>query len=234
MKKIIVSLLILAGAVAEANYSSTLTVSSNYIYRGLSFSTNGLPNASSGGPVIQGTIDYTHSSGFALGTFVGNSDTYNFDTRAVERDTETDFNASYTYKVSDDMNTGLYAFWYNYLYNPSNNCMEFNAFLTWQSLRLDVSHIPNFFGTETSNNYIKLSARQLLDEKIGVFAHIGSSSFQDDTKPEYKNYIDHRVGLYYVGQLFTVDIAYSNTDRKKLNDVPFNDKAMTLSATATF
>lgn len=234
MKKFIVSSLVFLSIGAEANVSSTLTVASNYIWRGLSFSSGGAAKAATGGAVVQGTFDYTHSSGFAAGTFVGNSDSYNFATATTERDTETDLNVSYTYKMSEASSVGLYAFWYNYLNNPSNNSNEYNAFVTWNSLRFDVAYMPNFFGTESANTYVKLSARHNLAEKFGVVAHVASSSFAEETKVGFKNYMDHRAGLFYSAQPFTVEAAYTNTDRKDLNDAEFNDKAVTLSATAAF
>ena len=242
MKKLIATSLLLTSLNAYANISSTVTVASNYIWRGLSFSTtNAAAPAAQGLPVLQGTMDYTHSSGFAFGTFVGNSDSTNLTTGTAERDTETDLNASYTYKISDEMTTGLYAFWYNYLNNPDNNSMEYIAFLTWNSVRLDVSHMPKYFGVESANTYAKLGVRHNLTEKFGVLAHVGMSSFEKEVKVLTKNYSDHRVGLFYAATPFTVEVAYTNTDRKTYaseadfnasKEVEMKDKAVTLSISA--
>lgn len=243
MKKLIATSLLFTSLNAYANISSTVTVASNYIWRGISFSTtNATAPAAKGFPVIQGTMDYTHSSGLAFGTFVGNSDSTNFQNNGtVERDTETDLNASYTYKISDEMTTGLYAFWYNYLNNPDNNSMEYIAFLTWNSLRLDVSHMPKYFGIESANTYAKLSARHSLTEKFGVLAHVGMSTFEKEVKVLTKGYTDHRIGLFYAAAPFTVEVAYTNTDRKTFgSEADYNasieteakDKAVTLSISA--
>lgn len=243
MKKLIAASLLFTSLNSYANISSTVTVASNYIWRGLSFSTtNAAAPAAQGFPVLQGTVDYSHSSGFAFGTFVGNSDSTNFQNNGtVERDTETDLNASYTYKISDEMTTGLYAFWYNYLNNPDNNSMEYIGFLTWNSLRLDISHMPKYFGIESANNYAKLSVRHNLTEKFGVLAHVGLSSFEKEVEVLTKSYTDHRLGLFYSAAPFTVEIAYTNTDRKTYaskadyeasNATEAKDKAVTLSLSA--
>jgi hypothetical protein len=69
---------------------------------------------------------------------------------------------------------------------------------------------------------------------MGLIAHIGSSSFDDENKVGYKNYLDHRLGIYYTATPFTVETAYSDTDRKDLNEQKLNDKAVTISLSATF
>lgn len=233
MKKLLAVSTLFFGLSAQADFSSTVTLASNYIWRGVSFSSLA-GNAAKGAPVIQGTIDYAHSSGFGLGTFIGNVDSYDFDSATTIRDTETDFNGSFIYKISDSMTTGVYAFWYNYLTNPSNNTMEYNAFFSWGSFRLDYSYIPKYFGFESSNNYVRLGFRQNLTEKFGVLAHVGHSTFEDEKKSDIKNYTDHRAGIYVSAAPFTVELAYSNTDRKSFAGVEAKDKAMTVSVIAAF
>ena len=51
---------------ADANSSALVALTSNYVYRGYS--------KSDGAPVLQGNIDYEHSSGFFLGTWVSQVD----------------------------------------------------------------------------------------------------------------------------------------------------------------
>ncbi|MGH8592911.1 MAG: TorF family putative porin [Gammaproteobacteria bacterium] len=50
----------------DANYSVLVKFTSNYVYRGYS--------KSSGNPVVQGNLDYEHSSGFFIGTWVSQVD----------------------------------------------------------------------------------------------------------------------------------------------------------------
>lgn len=244
MKKLIAVAVLFAGLNAFANISSTATIASNYIWRGLSFSTgNASASASTGLPVMQGTIDYAHTSGLAIGAFVGNSDSTNLSTGLVERDTETDLNASYTHKLSEEINAGIYAFWYNYLNNPDNNSMEYLAFVTLNKLRLDISHMPKYFGLDSANNYIKLGIRENLTEKFGVLAHIGFSSFEKEVEVLTKSYSEHRLGVFYLAAPFTVEIAYTNTGRKTYasktayqssTTTDAKDRAVTLALSAAF
>lgn len=233
MKKICVIAVLLLSAKAQADFSSTVTVASNYIWRGLSFSSTGAPEAAKGAPIIQGSMDYAHSSGWALNTFVGNSDSYNFDTTSFEKDTEAELDLTYSYKISDDVTAGLAFYWFNYLVNPSNNSVDYEAYISWKFLRFDASYMPNYFGTESTDTYFKLGLRQNVTEKFGVLAHIGASHFGDDKKVGFKDYVDHRVGLFYSAAPYTIETAYTNTDRKDLNDVKQKDQAVTLSIAVT-
>lgn len=234
MRKFLLASFLLVSAPAYADYSSTLTMASNYVWRGLSFSTGGAPDAASGSPVLQGSFDYTHTSGFGLSLFAGNTDTYNYSSSTVEKDTEAEINGTYTYNLNDDMSLGLHLFWFNYLRNSSNNSVDYGGFFRWKMLRLDFSYIPDYFGTESSDTYVRLTGTYQLSEKMGLIAHLGSSTFGDKNKVGYSNYLDHRLGVFYTVAPFTVETAYSDTDRKDLNDQKLNDKAVTFSLSATF
>lgn len=76
MKKLVIAMLLMVSSYAQAQTSATVTAASNYIWRGISFSSLGA-DASKGAPVIQGSFDYAHSSGFGAGLFVGGADTTN-------------------------------------------------------------------------------------------------------------------------------------------------------------
>lgn len=221
---------------AYAEFSSTVTISSNYIWRGQSFSLGGDGEAASGKPVLQGTIDYAHSSGFGVGIFTGNSDSTDFSGggATVVSDTETDININYSYEFNDKVSAGVYAFWYNYIKNPSNNCMEYIAYLSYDYLKLEYSFMPSFFGVESSSHYYKLSFRKNIDEKFGFLAHAGRTSFEDKDLIGYQDYLDYRAGFFFEAKPMTVEIAYTDTDRKDLDDKKFNDRAVTIGALVEF
>lgn len=228
MKKSIAIVILFFCINSNASVSSSVTLASNYIWRGLSFSSGG-QDAAKGLPVVQGAMGYAHSSGFGINTFVGNVDTYNFDTPGFEKDTEAELNASYTYNLSDEVSVGLYILWFNYISNNSNNSMDYEAFFSWKSLRFDVSYMPNYFGTDSADTYLKLSGSHALTEKLGVLAHIGYSDFADNDKVGAKDYLDYRVGIYYSVAPFILETAFTNTDRKDLLGENFKDQAFTMS-----
>lgn len=236
VKSFLLFALICLSVSAQADFSSTVTLSSNYIWRGQSFSTGGVSTeASSGGPVIQGAIDYVHASGVGLGLFTGNSDSTTFGaTPVVVRDTETDINLNYKFQFSDEMSIGGYAFWYNYLKNPSNNSMEYLVYLAYGDFRVDGSYMPTFFGIDSSSTYFKLSYRKKVEEKFGVLAHVGRSIFGDKDLLGYKDYLDYRAGFFFEVKPLTVDIAYTDTDRADLSGNRFKDQAVAITANMSF
>lgn len=236
MKKILILGAMLFSLTAQADFSSTVTAASNYIWRGQSFSSGGAPNASSGKPVIQGTIDYSHSSGFGIGVFAGNSDSTEFtnNSATVVSDTETDIHILYNHDFNENLKAGADIFWYNYLNNPSNNCLEYILYVAYDFLRLDVTHMPSFFGVESTSNYYKLSLRKNIEEKFGVVAHYAYSTFESTQLIGYKDYADYRAGVFFEAKPMTVEIAYTDTNRKDLASKKINDKAVTIAATLGF
>lgn len=230
MKSYLALVLVLVGMQAHAEVSSTLTLATNYIWRGMSFTNSGVTEASKGAPAVQGTMDYSHASGFGLSAFVSNTDSTNFDNgTAIEKDTEADISATYSQALSEDVTVGLGGTWISYVSNPSNNSFDYNGFVSWRFLRLEASYIPKFFGIESSDTYFKLSARHNLTENFGVLGHVGSSSFGDNAKIGFKSYNDYRAGLFLSSGPYNVETAFTSTNRKDLNDKEQKDKAVTFS-----
>lgn len=239
MKKSVIAMLLVVSSYAQAQTSATVTAASNYIWRGISFSSLGR-EAAQGAPVIQGSFDYAHSSGFGLGLFVGGSDTTNFDIGApagtAERDNEFDPTISYTYAFADDFKivaavTGLL-----YVKNSSNNSVDYQLSVVWRAFRLDGSYMDNYFGTKSSDTYIRLSLREPLNDKVGLILAVGNSSFNGDENIRgfKESYVDYRAGFSYTVENTSVEVAYSATNRQDLFDKELNDKAATLAVSMTF
>lgn len=224
--------------------SATITAASNYIWRGLTFSgaASGTTNASAGLPVIQGSFDYAHSSGFGAGVFVGSSDTYNFDKSEMERDSEFDPTLSYTFSFDENFKIYAAVAGYWYVSNSSNNSTDYQLAFSWKTLKLEGSYMPNYFGTKSSDSYYRLSANPLITDKVALVLGVGSSNFSDESKVGFKNYIDYKAGLSYTVGNIAVEGAYTTTNRKSAESQllrsavsqDFNDKAATLSASYTF
>ncbi len=233
MKKLFIAMLLMVSANAQAQTSATVTAASNYIWRGISFSS--LDQAAAlGAPVIQGSMDYAHSSGFAANIFVGGSDTTNFDTGVVERDNEFDPTLSYTYAFNEDFKAVVAVTGYWYVKNSSNNSTDIQLGLLWRAFRLDASYMDNYFGTKSSDTYTRLSMREPLNEKVSLILAVGNSSMGDEAKVGFKSYMDYRAGFAYSVGTTVIEAAYSATNRKNLSDVEKNDKAATISAAMTF
>lgn len=96
--------------------------------------------------------------------------------------------------------------------------------------------MDNYFGTKSTDTYVRLSLREPLNDKVGLILSVGKSSFTGDENVRgFKDsYIDYRAGLSYAVGNSAVEVAYSATDRKSPADVEYNDKAATIAVSMTF
>lgn len=210
--------------VAHADFSSTITLTNNYLWRGQTFTSNK--------PAVQGSIDYAHESGLAAGVFASNSESTAGDNTTVN-DTETDLYGSYGHTFNDITVSGT-VFWYTYMLEPRNNAVEYQAAVAYGPAKLEVGYMPNYFSVETSSLYAKLGVKQPVNDTVSVVAHVGSSSFGDEQKVGFKNYIDYKAGLNYSKDGFSSEVAFINTNRKNTSDVSYTDRAVNLSISKTF
>lgn len=224
MKRLGLVLLALAPTSAFAGVSSTITLTNNYVWRGQSYSANL--------PAVQGSLDYAHDLGFAAGAWVSN--TASNVNGAILRDTETDVYGSYTHKISD-VSLSATVYWYTYLTESAANAVEFQAAAAYGPVKLEYGFMPEYFAFKTNSHYVKLGAKQAIDEKFSVLGHVGYTTFGDQDKVGSKNYIDYRVGGSYTADAFTTELAYSNTNRKTAPaDQETQDHAVTVSISKTF
>lgn len=235
MKKFLLGTLLLVSTNVYAQTSATVIAASNYIWRGLSFSTNGAAEVAKGLPVIQGSFDYAHSSGLGLSLFVGSSDTTNdFTALTVERDSEFSPTVSYTYAMTEDFKVIGAVTQYTYVKNSNNNAIDYQLSFAWKTIRLDGAYMNKYLGTESSDTYVRLSMRQPLDEKLGLVLAVGNSSFSKEAKVGFKNYTDYKAGLFFNAGPAVIEAAYTDTNRKDMADKDLKDEAATFSVATTF
>ncbi|TCS72164.1 uncharacterized protein (TIGR02001 family) [Sulfuritortus calidifontis] len=240
MKKLYASL-VLAGLVtvpslaAAADSPHTLTgnvsLTSNYLFRGIS--------QTGGDPAIQGGLDYSHSSGFYLGTWASNvgwiEDYQGYDSGNLEIDLYGGYRGSFE-KAGISYDLGVIGYIYpgdrNSAIVPDADTTEVYAALGWKWFTVKYSYVVSdgAFGfgkpagtkDATGSDYWDLSASLPIGETgLTVGAHWGTFSFDN-----YKNqdYDDWKVSLTYdMGKMsnvmsgVTVGVAYSDTNAKKAN-----------------
>jgi uncharacterized protein (TIGR02001 family) len=240
VKKLFIATMLMVSANAYAETSATVTAASNYIWRGLSFSTNGATTvASQGQAVVQGSFDYSHSSGFAASLFAGAADTTRLidgsaNGATVERDNEFDPTLSYTYAITEDLKVIGAVTRYSYMKNSDNNSTDIQLAFAWRAFRLDGSFMDKYFGAESTDTYVRLSMREPITEKVTFIAAVGNSSFEKEEKVGFKSYTDWRAGLAYNVGSTVVEAAFTDTNRKDLADVEQKDEAVTMSIAMTF
>lgn len=227
-KKTIVAGLIataFAPALASAADSPhTLTgnvgVYSQYIFRGLTQTDRK--------PALQGGFDYSHSSGFYLGTWMSNiSWLRDFGAYTGGGSLEADFYGGYkgTIGKSDfGYDIGLLQYYYPGTVTaggPKADTLEAYGALSWKWLSAKYSYsLDNkTFGVTNSRGtyYFDLTANYPITDKLAAVAHWGKQKFSGDVAPGVSNdslasYDDWKLGLSYtLPKDFTIGGYFTDT-----------------------
>jgi uncharacterized protein (TIGR02001 family) len=236
MKKI-VSALVLAGMVGapgvvmaeEPASPHTLTANialvSDYVFRGVSQTQNG--------PAIQGGIDYSHSSGFYVGTWASNvswvstvagSPPLAFkDNNSMELDLYGGFKGT----VADDFgyDVGVITYYYpGSKVSGANDPDTTEVYLgaSWKFLSAKYSYTASNrfvgWGTAVGNDstqgsyYVEANANYDLGSGWGVLGHVGYQSVKDN---DPASYTDWKLGVTKDVGFGVLGLAYTDTNADK-------------------
>lgn len=212
---------IIAGLVASAfvpafasaaDSPHTLTgnmgIYSQYIFRGLTQTDKK--------PALQGGFDYSHSSGFYLGTWMSNvSWLRDFGAYTGGGSLEADFYGGYKGTITGDLgfDVGLLQYYYPGTVvagGTKANTLEAYGALTWKWLSAKYSYsLDNkTFGVADSRGtyYFDLSANYPLTDKLTAVAHWGKQKFDGGeavpvcaggSNDACASYEDYKIGLSY-------------------------------------
>jgi len=211
----------------EAPFSVNVSLTSNYLYRGIS--------QTGGKPALQGGFDYTHSSGFYAGAWGSSiswlSDTYSAtggtagaNNAGLELDTYFGFKNSF----ATDFNYDVGFLRYNY---PGTYPAVFAAgaakadtdevygLIGWKWISLKYSYsLGNTFGVADAKgtDYIDLSANYPIEDTgIILGAHYGRQDFKGQyagSGPTALSYDDYKLSVSKDFSGYVLGVAYSKTN----------------------
>jgi uncharacterized protein (TIGR02001 family) len=188
------------------SFSGSVTLTSNYVFRGISQTQND--------PAIQGSLDLSHEEGFYLGVWASNID---FDDGAEDANLEVDFYAGFIHEfetVSIDIGVLYYAYpdafddynyWEIYL-KPSIEIPVGEQALT---LKGGIYYSPEFFFDTGDATYLTAGVAFAVNEDLSIDANVGVQSV-DETVPD--DYTDWNVGVTLSKFGFSFDLRYTDTD----------------------
>ncbi len=193
-----------APAAPEQSFTGNIGLFSQYIFRGIS--------QTAGKPAVQGGFDYTHPSGFYLGTWASNI-SWLEDFGAYQRSSlEWDFYGGYKANFPDSdwfYDLGTLFYWYPGTRNPgyyNANTWELYAAIGWKWASLKYSYsLQNYFGAEPIGQktdgtwYLDLSATYPVGETgIALIGHYGYLDVKNDGSGSAKlGYQDWKLGASY-------------------------------------
>lgn len=226
MKKLVHALVLtgLVGAPALAlaeepasphSLSGNITLTSDYVFRGVSQSQNG--------PAIQGGFDYAHASGFYVGTWASSVSWVNDGGYKDDSSMEIDFYGGFKGTAGDfGYDLGVITYYYpgDQISGANDpDTTEIYVGGSWKFLSAKYSYTVSDrfvgWGTEVGNGdtdgsyYIELNANYPLDNGWGLIGHVG---YQDVKDNDPASYTDWKLGVSKDIGFGVVTVAYTGTD----------------------
>ena len=196
-----VGLLALAGT-ANAGFSSTITATNDYDFRGIT--------QSSEDPALQASADFALDSGFYVGAWASTIKFDNFDA-----DVEVDGYAGFTGKIGEATTWDAGLIYYASPGESDANSAEVYGSLAWKILKGKVSYSNDWAGTDESSLYLDASVNVPLGEMFSIQAHIGQSSGDAYGDEEI---LDYSAGVGLNISHFAFVLKYVDTDRDNADD----------------
>ncbi len=185
--------------------SGNVTLTSDYVWRGLGQSANGA--------AIQGGMDWNHGSGFYIGLWGSSINFETEDDRAsLELDIYTGFGGNFTENFSYDVNLTAYT------YPDSNSDLDYHFWeiggslaYDFQVLSLDggIFYSPETFGEGGQTLYYKTGVGIPLPAGFSLAGTLGYYTYDDDSDLDYLHY---DVGVSYEIAGLSLNLLYTDTD----------------------
>ena len=214
MKKTLIATAMLATtAVAQAEISGNVTMASDYVFRGISQTSNQI--------AIQGGFDYEHESGLYIGTWASNVDSEFFNT-GTDPQTEIDGYVGYSGDVGNGFGYDVGYLRYQYPGASSAGTNEYHVTGSYStgsfgdfSLTANYSPSLNFAASDESAWYWSAGYDTTLPwYEIGLSASLGYSTGdafdKDDGDGFNDSYTDWSIGVSK--NVFGVDLGLTYTD----------------------
>ena len=207
-------------SLAQAEYSATTTLVTDYVFRGIS--------NTDGDPAIQGSLDYSHDNGFYAGAWASNvkfrenagvdaADTV--DEASIEIDYYAGFASEFANGVAWDTGALLYTYpgaesdlEYDYWEAFGSLSYAYEAVSLAPEVGVEVYYSPEYFGEIGKTWYASGTLALALPNEFGLGLTVGKQWFKDDSDLDYSDW-KVAIGRSLAG--FDVELAYTDTDLDK-------------------
>ncbi|MBV6422718.1 MAG: hypothetical protein NAOJABEB_00501 [Steroidobacteraceae bacterium] len=223
-----VALLGVAGA-AQAQFSSTVTATSDYDFRGVSLSAKN--------PALQASLDYAFGeTGFSVGAWASNID-YGND---IDGTLELDLYAGYEASINDDLSWNAGLVWYTYPGSDNtatrskiSSYPELSAGVDWKGLGLKQWLAIDYGGSNDTALYTEANYTFPLPQNFSFTLHAGynwGDAFDGFEYLDYGATIGVDVGKFSLALKLT---GTDNSGADKVTDDVFNNEARVLFQIST-
>jgi uncharacterized protein (TIGR02001 family) len=217
--------LLTSAAVAHAEFSSTVTATTDYDWRGVTQTAHN--------PALQGSLDYASDMGFHAGAWASNVDFGGGDPNI-----EIDLYAGWGGGETFPWDVGIV--YYTYTGESSFNFPEIYGSLGWEWITGKISYSWDFAGTSETAFYYEGNVDYPLPANFSLLGHLGYSD-GDGIEAAYgqDNYMDWSAGIGYTWGHFDfalkwVDGEDLETLRGTPHDISSTDARAIFSVSTTF
>ena len=195
--------------------SATLTLTSDYVFRGISLTD---------GPALQGSIDYAFDNGFNIGSWTSN---YDYDSPA---DQELDYYMTYSRGLNNDITLSAGASRYTFFHEHEIDYNEYQLGLSHGPLDVKAWYATDYNGLNGDAQYYEFGFNSELPMDVSLELRVGHSVF--DTKIGINDYTDFLLSAKKTFGRFDSEIRLTDTDENQFGDR--EDFRILVSVSTTF
>jgi uncharacterized protein (TIGR02001 family) len=192
-------------AVANAQVTGNIALTSDYVSRGVSYSDND--------PAVQGGFDWSHSSGVYAGIWGSN---VRFGTPAH---VELDVYGGVARKTARALGWDAGLAYYTYPGASQTNYGEVYGGVSYRSLSAKLWYANDYAGTGGDEVYLEGEVTVSLPHSVGLSLHAGYSAF--DAQVGIEDYLDYKASLSRGYEGLTLDLSYTDTNKNQFG--PWDD-----------
>jgi len=190
---------------AAAQLSASVTVVSDYRYRGISLSDNG--------PAAQAGLAYDAPGGWYAGAFLS---TVKFDGYKEERGVQAIGFAGYTWRTPSGLTFDAGANYVAVTTSPRYNYPEIHGGFTYRDLSGRLYYSPRYFGQDAHAVYGELNVTPLLLEHLHLLAHVGALGSAANKRYGYPSgpLFDAAAGVVIDWERFIVQLSWAGVSHR--------------------
>lgn len=203
-----------AGTTAQAEFSGNVALTSDYIFRGIS--------QTSEDPAVQGGFDYAHDSGFYLGTWASSLE-FGEDSSVVDpASMELDLYAGYSGNINGALSYDVGVL--RYMYPGASKSLNYDFTEIGGSLAYDFGaaavtvglyYSPDYFASSDKAIYYYADVAVPLPAEFAVNFHVGHQTIDDNATFGTPDYTDYKVGVSKEIAGFGLALDWVDTDLSK-------------------
>lgn len=220
--------LVAATGVANAGVTSTVTLTNDYDFRGITQTDED--------PAIQASLDFATDSGWYIGAWASNVDFPGYD-GGIELDLYTGITGS---TGEDGLTWDAGLIWYTYPTSDGTvteseipDYPEIYGSLAYGMFKGKVWYSNDFGGTDESSFYLDTSVTVPLPNDFSILGHVGYSDGDAIDILFGDSYTDFSVGVGYTAGNFSLALKYVGTDGVD-DSLGLDDSRVVFTVASTF